>query len=577
MKQALVTLTFLLFLYVLPLICGFISSSFRRHSSRGRSFQQHHVQNTPFKDPARHSFTTPLLYATTTPLEGPVLDTIPADFQPLFTSTANATLPRQEKSQDDKFRYEWGTWVDDDALEMLMENMNQVRVASRDVYDKLLGGSDSNKSVRLRVGGGQDWDVILHVLPRDVSWRGSWPTGSWAFVKTLIGTAEIAALRGPDRNGLYTEKTKKSLRGGGDGTLAGGASSAGADCIKYVGGPLRQYTGKASKTILLEIVIRPPIGSEAEVMDELPMDLSETLSIVIPEPEEEEEKKEEVSSKSKLGSAMGMEFDQVGGLDDQLDAIARRVLASRANPEAARRLGVSHVRGILLSGPPGCGKTLLARELAQILGAREPQIVNGPEILDRFIGEAERKVRDLFAPAEQEYKEAGDDSALHIIILDEMDAIARKRGSMTSDTTGVRDSVVNQLLAKMDGVKEASNVLVVGLTNRPELLDPALLRPGRLEVQLRVELPDLEGRRDILRIHTRRMREAGGLSSAAVDWMEDVGENGMAAKTEHFSGAELAGLVRSAASFALARTVEQDVNEEEAGVVIEEHQNVQEP
>jgi vesicle-fusing ATPase len=151
-----------------------------------------------------------------------------------------------------------------------------------------------------------------------------------------------------------------------------------------------------------------------------------------------------------------------------------------------------------------------------------------------------------------------------------MDSIARKRGSASSDTTGVRDSVVNQLLAKMDGVKEASNVLVVGLTNRPELLDPALLRPGRLEVQLRVELPDLSGRRDILRIHTRRMREAGGLSSRAVEWMEDLGEKGMAATTEHFSGAELAGLVRSAASFALARTVEQqDTNEEEVGVVSE--------
>ena len=83
-----------------------------------------------------------------------------------------------------------------------------------------------------------------------------------------------------------------------------------------------------------------------------------------------------------------------------------------------------------------------------------------------------------------------------------MDAIARKRGSVSGDTTGVRDSVVNQLLSKMDGVKEANNVLVVGLTNRPELLDPALLRPGRLEVQLKMELPDLKGRRDILRIHT---------------------------------------------------------------------------
>ncbi|KAL3803754.1 hypothetical protein ACHAW5_004605 [Stephanodiscus triporus] len=251
-----------------------------------------------------------------------------------------------------------------------------------------------------------------------------------------------------------------------------------------------------------------------------------------------------------------MDFKNVGGLDAQLDDIARRVLASRANPAAARRLGVSHVRGILLSGPPGCGKTLLARELSRLLGAREPQIVNGPEILDKFIGEAERRVRELFLPAEREYEEVGDASALHLIILDEMDAIARKRGSMSADTTGVRDSVVNQLLAKIDGVKSLPNVLVVGLTNRPELLDPALLRPGRLEVQLRVELPDKRGRRDILAIHTRSMREKNALSEDAIDLLDDLSDRGMGARTEHFSGAELAGLVRSAASFALARAVE---------------------
>lgn len=154
-----------------------------------------------------------------------------------------------------------------------------------------------------------------------------------------------------------------------------------------------------------------------------------------------------------------------------------------------------------------------------------------------------------------EYAQVGDESALHIIILDEMDAIARKRGSSAGDNTGVRDSVVNQLLSKMDGVKQANNVLVVGLTNRPELLDPALLRPGRLEVQLRVELPDLKGRRDILRIHTRQMKQSGGLSKAAEDLLEDLGDKGLPASSDKFTGAELAGLVRSAASYALARSV----------------------
>ena len=120
------------------------------------------------------------------------------------------------------------------------------------------------------------------------------------------------------------------------------------------------------------------------------------------------------------------------------------------------------------------------------------------------------------------------------------------------------------LLNLSQGIKEANNVLVVGLTNRPELIDPAMLRPGRLEVQLRVELPDRAGRRDILRIHTRQMKEAGALSGEALDFLEEMNEKGIPARTEHFSGAELAGLVRSAASFALARTVQDEPN---AGII----------
>lgn len=495
----------------------------------------------------------------------PKTDDIPTEFHRLLLSAENATQLRPRETADgahDPFRYEWGSWVVDTNLEYLMQQMGTVRI-NEGVYQKITGNRHGR---RLKVASGDQWDCYLHCLPKDQSWQGQWPTGSWTMIKTLIGVAEISALRGPDRDGLYHQKTVKELRGGSDGSFAGGNSFGGADAIKYLGGALRRYSGKAGKTVIMEVVIRPPIKYvNKEVVEQLD-DLAATFTIVEPEPEPEEEDEEIVEEKvvpasesqGHLGKSMGMTFDKVGGLDKQLDSIARRVLASRANPEAARRLGVSHVRGILLSGPPGCGKTLLARELAHLLGARAPQIVNGPEILDKFIGEAEKKVRDLFLPAEQEYREVGDASALHIIILDEMDAIARKRGTMSSDTTGVRDSVVNQLLAKMDGVKEANNVLVVGLTNRPELLDPALLRPGRLEVQLRVELPDLAGRRDILRIHTRRMIEAGALDKEAVDFADDLGEQGLPARTDHFTGAELAGLVRSAASFALARTVDDD-------------------
>ncbi|CAM9134128.1 unnamed protein product, partial [Hapterophycus canaliculatus] len=212
-------------------------------------------------------------------------------------------------------------------------------------------------------------------------------------------------------------------------------------------------------------------------------------------------------------------------------------------------LGVSHVRGLLLHGPPGCGKTLLARELSRRLGARPPKLVSGPEILDKWVGEAERKVRLLFLDAELDHErciQMGEDPAglpLNLICFDEIDALCRRRGSLSGDTSGVRDSV--QILSKMDGLVNLENVLVVGMTNRKELLDEALLRPGRMEVSMPIPLPDASGREQILAIHLRRARDAGLVSP-------EVSDASLAKETKGFSGADLAGLVRSATSFAIA-------------------------
>jgi len=216
-----------------------------------------------------------------------------------------------------------------------------------------------------------------------------------------------------------------------------------------------------------------------------------------------------------------------------------------------RQLGVSHVKGILLHGPPGTGKTLVARKLGQLLaGGREPRVVNGPELLSRWVGASEENVRALFSDAEADWKRNGDDASLHVIIFDEIDALCRARGGGGGGGGGgaqaVGDSVVNQLLTKMDGVASAPNLLLIGLTNRRDLLDEALLRPGRLEVQLEIGLPDRAGRAAILGIHTRAMAASGLLAA-------DVDLDALAAETPNYSGAELAGVVRAAASFAVER------------------------
>ncbi|KAJ2609501.1 transport between ER and Golgi ATPase protein [Coemansia sp. RSA 1365] len=238
----------------------------------------------------------------------------------------------------------------------------------------------------------------------------------------------------------------------------------------------------------------------------------------------------------------------IGGLDAEFSNIFRRAFASRIfPPELVDKLGIQHVKGILLFGPPGTGKTLMARQIGKMLNAVEPLIVSGPEILNKFVGQSEENVRKLFEPAEREYRERGDSSQLHIIIFDELDAICKQRGAR-SDSTGVGDSVVNQLLAKMDGVDQLNNILIIGMTNRKELIDDALLRPGRLEVQIEVGLPDEPGRLQIIKIHTAKIRD-NGILAADVDLSE------LATLTKNFSGAEIAGLVKSASSFAFNRHI----------------------
>ena len=181
-------------------------------------------------------------------------------------------------------------------------------------------------------------------------------------------------------------------------------------------------------------------------------------------------------------------LEDVGDMAETKQALTEAVLWPLQHPETFERLGVEPPRGVLLYGPPGCGKTFVVRALASS-GRLSVHAVKGAELMDKWVGASEKAVRDLFRRAR--------DSAPSLIFLDELDALAPRRGQ--SFDSGVTDRVVAALLTELDGIEPLRNVVVLGATNRPDLIDPALLRPGRLEKLVFVEPPDAEARREILR------------------------------------------------------------------------------
>lgn len=242
---------------------------------------------------------------------------------------------------------------------------------------------------------------------------------------------------------------------------------------------------------------------------------------------------------------------RVGGLGSKLDVMLRRAFLSRLwPPSLLSKLGVTHIRGVLLFGPPGCGKTLIARELSKVLNAKTVQILSGPEIHSKWCGESEKRIRKLFEAAEEDFKTHGDRSPLHVIIIDEIDAMCPARTTISGSSHNSNASNVNQFLAKLDGVHTINNILVIGLTNRKEAIDKAVLRPGRLEVHIEIKAPDEKGRLEILEIHTEEMRKHGLLDDDEVCLSE------IAKKTNGFSGADLAGVVKAACSYAMERCID---------------------
>ena len=223
-------------------------------------------------------------------------------------------------------------------------------------------------------------------------------------------------------------------------------------------------------------------------------------------------------------------YEDIGGLKSVIVKVREIIELPLKHPELFDRLGIDPPKGVLLLGPPGTGKTMLAKAVANESDAYFISI-NGPEIMSKYYGESEKALRDLFEEAEK--------NTPAIIFLDELDSIAPKRGEVTGE---VERRVVAQLLSLMDGLKERKNVIVIGSTNRPEALDMALRRPGRFDREIELGIPDAEGRREILLIHTRGMPLS-----------DDIDLNEYAERTYGFVGADIAAVNREAAMNALRR------------------------
>lgn len=233
-------------------------------------------------------------------------------------------------------------------------------------------------------------------------------------------------------------------------------------------------------------------------------------------------------------------YEDIGDLHEQVQRIREMVELPLRHPELFQKLGIDPPRGVFLYGPPGCGKTLLAKAVANESDANF-YVISGPEIMSKFYGESEARLREIFQKAQE--------TAPSIVFIDEMDAIAPKREEVTGE---VERRVVAQLLSLMDGIGTRGNIIVVGATNRPNAIDPALRRPGRFDREIEIGVPDKKGRLEIVQIHTRNMPLA-----------KDVELKKLSEITHGYTGADVAALCRESAMKALRRYIPEINLEEE--------------
>lgn len=232
-------------------------------------------------------------------------------------------------------------------------------------------------------------------------------------------------------------------------------------------------------------------------------------------------------------------WNDIGGLDEVKTELRELVQYPVEHPEKFEKYGLSPSRGVLFYGPPGCGKTLLAKAVANECQANFIS-VKGPELLTMWFGESEANVREVFDKARS--------AAPCVLFFDELDSIAQHRGSSVGDAGGAGDRVMNQLLTEMDGMGAKKNVFIIGATNRPDIIDPALMRPGRLDQLIYIPMPDFESRLCILRAVLRKSPVS-----------KDVDLNFLAQKTDKFTGADLTEICQRAAKLAIRESIMRDM------------------
>ncbi len=293
----------------------------------------------------------------------------------------------------------------------------------------------------------------------------------------------------------------------------------------FVGADLESLAKEAAMYALRRI--RHDLDLDA---DEIPPEVLDTIQVTDDDFERALHNTEPSAMREAFVEVPTVSYDDIGGLKAIKGELIRAVEWPLAYPTVFEKLNTHAPRGILLYGPPGTGKTMLAKAVANATNANFIS-VKGPELLDKYVGESERAVRELFQRARQ--------NAPAIIFFDEIDAIAPERGgSFDSRTT---ERVVSQLLTELDGIEELTNVVVLGATNRPDIIDRALLRPNRLEKAVFVPVPDVDARREIFRVHTD-----------GVPLADDVAIDELATETDGYTGSDIEAVIREASMLAMA-------------------------